>query len=130
MKIGDKINGNMQLQEFVERALSMVFEMALSDETIIESICDEMSTTEEETWYMFNELGYDRYEGLSEDGVDGIVRILMGRDGLTCSDAREMVEECQRRLKEEALETGDYELAIEIVEEELGLEPDYMVDLL
>ena len=45
-------------------------------------------------------------------------------------DAINRVNECSRRLQEEAVVYGDYEAAVDIIEEELGLEPDYMMDLL
>lgn len=59
-----------------------------------------------------------------------VVGILMNRDKISKDDAKAQIRECQRRLQEEAVGTGDYELAIEIIEDELGLEPDYMMDLL
>lgn len=40
------------------------------------------------------------------------------------------VNECVRRLNVEAIPTGDYEVAVDIIADELGLEPDYMMDLL
>lgn len=62
--------------------------------------------------------------------MEEIIQILMNRDGLSRSEAKDVVKECRRRLSEEALDTGDYETAVEIIEEELGLEPDYMMVLL
>lgn len=62
--------------------------------------------------------------------MDNIIEILIRRDGCTHEEAVERVEECKRRLKEEAIPTGDYECAVDIIEEELGLEPDYMMYLL
>ena len=59
-----------------------------------------------------------------------IVKILMDRDGISRSDAQAQVDECKARLAEEAIPTGDYELAVDIIADELGLEPDYMMDLL
>ena len=59
-----------------------------------------------------------------------VVRILMERDNISKSDAQAQVNECKRRLQDEAVATGDYELAVDIIAEELGLEPDYMMDLL
>lgn len=59
-----------------------------------------------------------------------IVTILMKRDEITKSEAKARVKECKRRLNDEAVATGDYNLAEEIIAEELGLEPDYIVDLL
>lgn len=62
--------------------------------------------------------------------MEDIVKILMERDGLSRKDARQMVEECRQRLQDEAVPTGDIELAEEILAEELGLELDYMMDLI
>ena len=60
----------------------------------------------------------------------GIVEILMRRDGISKNEAKEMVRYCKQRLLEEAVPCGDYELAQDIIAEELGLEPDYMIELL
>jgi len=50
------------------------------------------------------------------------VKILMERDGLTEKEAYEAVRNCQQRL----LLTGDDN----VIMEELGLEPDYIMDVL
>ena len=65
MSIGKKIEQNIRLQEFVEKALAIVFEFAQSDDIVIEmmeEICDDMDISEEEMWLMFEELGYEREE--------------------------------------------------------------------
>lgn len=62
--------------------------------------------------------------------MEEIISILVNRDGISREDAKIQVKECRRRLREEAIPTGDYELAIDIIADELGLEPDYMMDLL
>ncbi len=59
-----------------------------------------------------------------------IVKILMERDGISKSEAKARVKECKQRLNDEAVATGDYNLAEDIIAEELGLEPDCMIDLL
>ena len=59
-----------------------------------------------------------------------IVEILMKRDGISKKEAKETVEYCKQRLFDEAVPFGDYELAQDIIAEELGLEPDYMIELL
>ncbi len=51
-----------------------------------------------------------------------VVKILMERDGLTEKEAYEAVRNCQQRL----LLTGDDN----VIMEELGLEPDYIMDVL
>jgi len=62
--------------------------------------------------------------------MENIVQILMERDGVSRNEARQMVNECRQRLQDEAVPTGDIELAEEILAEELGLELDYMMDLI
>ena len=59
-----------------------------------------------------------------------VVEILMKRDGISKKEAKEAVDYCRQRLFEEAAPCGDYELAQDIIAEELGLEPDYMIELL
>ena len=62
--------------------------------------------------------------------MEDIVKILMERDDLSHQEAQQMVEECRQRLQDEAIPTGDIELAEEILAEELGLELDHMMDLI
>lgn len=62
--------------------------------------------------------------------MEDIVKILMERDDLSHQEAQQMVEECRQRLQDEAIPAGDIELAEEILAEELGLELDYMMDLI
>lgn len=66
--IGAKIEQNLQLQEFVERALGLVFDMMCDEEyEIIDNFCDDMQVSKDEVWWMFKELGYDIYEGYGDD---------------------------------------------------------------
>ena len=62
--------------------------------------------------------------------VQRIVQILKDRDGVSEREARGMVEHCRQRLSSEAVPTGDCDLAEEILADELGLELDYLLDLL
>lgn len=62
--------------------------------------------------------------------MEYIVDILVRRDGISKNEARDRVKYCMERLQNEAVESGDYELATDIIADELGLEPDYMMDLL
>lgn len=50
-----------------------------------------------------------------------VVQILMRRDGITKAEAEEQIAECR-----EALENGDYEA----IQDYLGLEDDYIFDIL
>lgn len=62
--------------------------------------------------------------------TDYIRDILVRRDNINKEDAEIRIKECKRRLNEEAIPCEDYDLAEEIIADELGLEPDYMMDLL
>ena len=59
-----------------------------------------------------------------------IVQILVERDGVSEQEAQRIVDECRQQLLSEAVPSGDSDLAEEILAEELGLEPDYLMDLL
>ena len=63
-------------------------------------------------------------------GMTSVAQILVTRDRISMEDAMIRVKECQRRLYDEAVPTGDYEAMVDIIAEELGLEPDYCFDLL
>lgn len=59
--IGAKIEQNLQLQEFVERALGLAFDMMCDEESeTIENFCDDMGVSEDEVWWLFEQLGYER----------------------------------------------------------------------
>ncbi|WP_298029643.1 hypothetical protein [uncultured Dysosmobacter sp.] len=62
--------------------------------------------------------------------VGHIVQILVDRDGVSEREAQQMVDACRQRLLSEAVPSGDSDLAEEILSEELGLELDYLMDLL
>lgn len=53
--------------------------------------------------------------------MNRVIEILMKRDNMTEEDARELVEEC----REELYEGNEY-----ACEEILGLEPDYILDII
>ena len=54
----------------------------------------------------------------------------MKRDGNTRQEAEERVQYCRQRLYEEAVESEDYDAVEDIIAEELGLELDYINELL
>lgn len=60
--IGKKIEENIQLQEFVERVLGYAFDLARYGELFTEDICDDMGITEDEMYWLFEQLGYEREE--------------------------------------------------------------------
>lgn len=62
-------------------------------------------------------------------GNKEIIRILMERDDLTEKEATELLTDV-REMMNEAIDAGDYIEAEMIFEDELGLEPDYIVDIL
>ncbi len=59
--------------------------------------------------------------------MNKIVQILMNRDDLTEQEATELLDECR-----EALADCNYdpEESIDIIQDYLGLEPDYVLDIL
>lgn len=61
--------------------------------------------------------------------MNEIIRILIHRDGLSEAEAEERVEEVKEEINE-AIASGDYELVEDIVASELGLEMDYIFDLI
>ena len=63
------------------------------------------------------------------DARNRVVRILMHRDGLTEKEAVEMVENTASEIYD-AIEGTNCMDPDEIMMEELGLEPDYIFDIL
>jgi hypothetical protein len=61
--------------------------------------------------------------------INGIIRIVARRDHLTIGEATEAVEDCIN-LIEDAVARGCYEEAEDILREELGLEPDFLIDII
>ena len=61
--------------------------------------------------------------------MNRVVKILMKRDGLSKEDAYDLVNEVRAKMQD-AIACGDYDLAEEIIESDLGLEPDYIFDIL
>ena len=63
-------------------------------------------------------------------GQDRIVAILMERDELTEEEAREQVEDAAQSITDIMENGGSYEEAEDVLLEDLGLEMDYIFDLL
>ena len=61
--------------------------------------------------------------------MDEIIKILMHRDNISYEDAIERIRICEENL-EDAIKYGDYEMAMDIISNDLGLEPDYLPILL
>ena len=61
--------------------------------------------------------------------MNKVVEILMRRDGLTETEARTYLSEVQSEI-DEALASGDFTLVEDIVASELGLEMDYIPDIM
>lgn len=57
--------------------------------------------------------------------MDSVVEILIRRDGLTKSEANDLIEETR-----ELLLTSDPWEADQIMADQLGLEPDYILDII
>jgi hypothetical protein len=61
--------------------------------------------------------------------MNRVVKILMERDELSKEDAYDLVKDVRSEMQD-AIACGDYDLAEEIIESDLGLEPDYIFDIL
>lgn len=61
--------------------------------------------------------------------MNRVIKILMRRDGLTEEQATAVLDDVREELTE-AAEANDYELAEDIMYGELGLEMDYVFDVL
>ena len=61
--------------------------------------------------------------------MERVVKLIMKRDGLSYEDAKTEVSNTVDEMYE-ALESGDSELVEEILMNNLGLEPDYIPQLL
>lgn len=62
-----------------------------------------------------------------EFGKQAIIKILQERDGITKGEAIALVEQTQTEINESDY---DYSSAQDILEENLGLEPDYLMAFL
>ena len=61
--------------------------------------------------------------------MERVIQILMKRDGLTREEAKDLVDET-RDLLIEAAANGDYFECDQIMADQLGLEPDYIMDII
>lgn len=62
-------------------------------------------------------------------GTEKIIRIIMKRDGLSHEEASQVVNDAREAMLEAAA-NEDYDEAEEIMYSELGLEMDYLFDLI
>lgn len=58
MKIADAMNESAQVQEFVEKMLSVAYDTLEENEDLLEEICDDMGLVKPELKWMFKQLGY------------------------------------------------------------------------
>lgn len=61
--------------------------------------------------------------------MNTIIKILMKRDGYSKAEAKEMYDDTMNEVYE-AIACGDNDLAEEIFTSNLGLEPDYLINVL
>lgn len=61
--------------------------------------------------------------------MNEIINILMRRDGISENEARNLVEDCMIEIHE-AIAAGRYIEAEDIFMDWLGLEPDYLIQIL
>ena len=62
-------------------------------------------------------------------GVKRVVKILMNRDGISAQDAIEEIK-IFKEDAQEAIDNGDFDEVEELLMNDLGLEPDYLFDLI
>lgn len=58
-----------------------------------------------------------------------VIAILMQRDGMTRDEAKKFLDDVMREV-EDAIANGDYELAEDIWMGDVGLETDYLMEVL
>lgn len=61
--------------------------------------------------------------------MDEVIRILMHRDGIDRTEAKSMIQNFLSDA-EDAINTGDCEVVEELLMDDLGLDPDYIPQLL
>lgn len=61
--------------------------------------------------------------------MEEIIRILMDRDGVTYEEAKEMYKDCRAEIQEAIYGTSCIPPE-EVLESELGLEPDYLFNFI
>lgn len=61
--------------------------------------------------------------------MDEVIRILMHRDGIDKAEAKNMIKGFFDDV-EDVINSGDYEAIEDILMDDLGLEPDYIPQLL
>ena len=64
-----------------------------------------------------------------KSGRSKVIDIIMNRDDVDVMTASEMVDECVEMMME-AIENGEYTEVDQIIANQLGLEPDYIIDLI
>ncbi len=74
--------------------------------------------------YLYHQIKHVRYKKMNR-----VVSILMNRDGITEAEAKEMVQDTRDAIQE-AIAFGDYDLVDDIIAGDLGLEPDYVMDII
>lgn len=62
--------------------------------------------------------------------MNNVVKILMNRDGMSINDARALVEETREEINDAVSNGGGYDEIEDIIAGNLGLEMDYIFDLL
>ena len=67
---------------------------------------------------------------MSDTKLNNIVKILMSRDNLTQSEAENVFKNAQRDINDVLEHGGDYEDVEDIMYCQLGLEMDYIFDIL
>ena len=61
--------------------------------------------------------------------MESIKQVLINRDGVTELEADNMIQEAKDQLAD-SIANGDFEEAYDICQDQFGLEPDYLLELL
>lgn len=83
------------------------------------------SLTESDVRNGLKKLVHNSYYGMEVSNMNRVVKILMERDNLTKAEAETLLEEA----REEILEADKWEME-DLMMDLLGLEPDYIMDIL
>lgn len=62
--------------------------------------------------------------------MNNVVKILMERDDISAKEARALVEETREEINDALSSGGSYDEIEEIIADNLGLEMDYIFDLI
>ena len=60
------------------------------------------------------------------NSIEDLVKLIARRDNISMEEAYEVVEDCIDNIRDVIENEPDYETVVDILREDLGLEPDYL----